>query len=135
MPAEVVAAVLDRLHILGPQVGLGHAAIHLHRAHGGHQHHAIGRQAGFAALDVHELLGTQVSAEPGFGDHVVGQHIRPGTYSTPASDGCYYARLAGFSGQLSDIIVNNITDDRAVVTVSDGDIGFQSVRCGTWTRQ
>ncbi len=48
--------------------------MHLQRADGGHQHHAIRRQAAIAALDVAELLHAHVRAETGFGEHVT---IRP----------------------------------------------------------
>ena len=49
------------------------AAVHLERAHGGNHHHAVGDQAGVAALDVEEFFHADVGAETGFGDHVIGQ--------------------------------------------------------------
>jgi hypothetical protein len=74
---------------------------------------------------------------PSFSDgtHIVGQDVSPGTYRTlVGSPGCYYARLAGFSGTVGDIIANASTDGPAVVTISPTDKGFTSQRCGTWTR-
>lgn len=70
----------------------------------------------------------------GDGSYVVGEHIEPGTYRTDASDGCYWARLSGFSGQLADIRANGLTNDSVVVSISADDVGFQAERCGTWTR-
>lgn len=69
------------------------------------------------------------------GDYVVGTDIQPGTYRTrQGSSGCYYSRLSGFSGSLSDIISNENTDAPAVISIAAADKGFKSVRCGTWTK-
>jgi hypothetical protein len=72
----------------------------------------------------------------GEGVHVVGEDVIAGvTYRTrTAADGCYWARLRGFSGDLDDIIANDIGDGVAVVTIGASDVGFESNRCGTWTR-
>ncbi len=75
---------------------------------------------------------------PQFGDgtFVVGKDIQPGTYRTrEASSGCYYARLSGFGGTLGEIIANNNTDAPAIVTIAATDKGFESTRCGTWTKE
>jgi hypothetical protein len=64
----------------------------------------------------------------------VGQDVQPGTYRTRSgSDGCYFARLKGFSGQVNDIIANESTSGPAVVTIAASDAGFQSQGCATWT--
>jgi hypothetical protein len=69
------------------------------------------------------------------GTYVVGTDIQPGTYRTRVSSaGCYYSRLAGFSGDLSDILANDNTNDPTVVTVKPTDKGFTSKRCGKWTQ-
>ena len=47
--------------------------MHLEGADSRHQHDAVGHQAGVAALDVEELLRTQVGAKAGLGDAVVAQ--------------------------------------------------------------
>ena len=60
------------------ELGLGHAAVHLHRPDRGHEHHAVGREARLAALDVHELLGAQVGPEACFRHHVVCELQRGG---------------------------------------------------------
>jgi hypothetical protein len=71
----------------------------------------------------------------GDGTFQVGKDIQPGTYRTRSgSDGCYYARLKGFSGSFDDIIANNNTDGPAVITIAASDKGFQSQNCGTWTQ-
>ena len=75
---------------------------------------------------------------PQFGDgtFVVGKDIQPGTYRTrEASSGCYYARLSGFGGISDQIIANNNTDAPAIVTIASTDKGFESTRCGTWTKE
>ena len=71
--AEVGAALLHRLDILGAEVFLRDAAIHLQGAHGGDDDRGSRLQARLAALDVEELLGAQVGAEAGFGDDIVGE--------------------------------------------------------------
>ena len=74
---------------------------------------------------------------PHFGDGTwqVGKDIQPGTYRTrKGSRGCYYARLNGFSGDTSDILANDNTDNPTVVTIAPTDTGFESTRCGTWTK-
>lgn len=68
------------------------------------------------------------------GAHVVGGHIAAGTYRTGASDGCYWERRSGFSGEFDDIIANQITDNQTAVTIESGDVGFLSSSCGTWIR-
>jgi len=38
-----------------------------------------------------------------------------------------------FSGTIDDIITNEFTFGQSIVTISSGDVGFRSERCGTWT--
>src|SRR5690606_35922270 len=70
---QVDHALLDRFDVFLAEIGLGDAAVHLQRAHGGDDYHGRRLEAGLAALDVEELLGPQVGAEAGFGNDVVGQ--------------------------------------------------------------
>ena len=67
---------------------------------------------------------------------IVGSQVVAGTYSNGGGgrEMCYWARLRGFSGQLTDLIVNGISDAPQIVTIRPGDIGFESSGCGTWTR-
>lgn len=70
----------------------------------------------------------------GQGTFLVGSDIAPGTYRTRTlPDGCYWERLSGLSGSLSDIIANDFTDGLSVVTIEPTDVAFRSSRCGTWT--
>ncbi|WP_112134427.1 DUF4190 domain-containing protein [Glycomyces dulcitolivorans] len=65
----------------------------------------------------------------GDGQWEVGAEIEPGTYVTWADNsfGCYVARLAGFSGELDDIISNtNLDSDaRGRITIADDDAGVE----------
>jgi hypothetical protein len=68
------------------------------------------------------------------GTYVVGQrHMEPGTYRTkPAAKDCYWSRTNGGG----DIIANNFigfAPDGVTVTVYVGE-GFESQRCGVWTK-
>ena len=73
MAQQVGQAALQSLQILGIQVGLGHAAVVLQGADRGYHNHRIGGEARHAALDVQELLCTQVGAEAGLSDGIVAQ--------------------------------------------------------------
>ena len=59
--------------VFGLEVLLLDPAMHLERADGGDQHHAVGGEAGLAALDVDEFLAAEVGAEARLGHHVVGE--------------------------------------------------------------
>ena len=68
------------------------------------------------------------------GSHIVGSDIKPATYRTRTrSPGCYWARQAGFSGQIGDILANGNESGPAIVTIKPSDKGFDSRGCGTWT--
>ena len=68
------------------------------------------------------------------GTWLVGDEIPPGTYSAEGGDLCYWARLNGFSGELGDIIANNVGAGKQVAEIMSADAGFSSGGCGTWTR-
>ena len=71
-----------------------------------------------------------------FGDGIwmVGEDIPAGTYrNADSSGGCYWARLNGFGGSLNEIIANQFTYARQIVTILPGDAGFESVGCGVWS--
>ena len=97
MADEVGGTGLDGFQVGLAQVCLGHAAVALEGAHGGHQHAGAGCDAGIAALDVQELLGAQVGTETGLGDGVVGQ------------------RQAQLGGQHAVAAVGNVGKGAAVV--------------------
>ena len=73
----------------------------------------------------------------GSGVQVVGDDIPPGVYRNFGfSDGCYWERLSGFSGEFEDIIANDFTDVGQIVEITNSDAGFNSTQaCGTWTNQ
>ena len=76
------------------------------------------------------------SVVPGIGDGTfrVAVDIKPGTYRTRTpSPNCYWERLSGFSGALSDVIANDNTDAPAVVTIKATDAGFKSDSCAPWS--
>lgn len=63
---------------------------------------------------------------------LVGAQIAPGTYSTLASGGCYWARLRDFTGNLSGIIDNEFistSTGEMYVTIFASDVGFQLDGC------
>lgn len=72
---------------------------------------------------------------PGSGTYRVGIDIEPGTYVSTSGGSCYWARLSGLGGTLSDVIANDNVTGQAVVTVSPSDAAFETSRCGTWERQ
>lgn len=66
----------------------------------------------------------------GNGTFTIGDEVEPGTYRSDGTSMCYWARLAGFSGELDDIIVNG--NNATIVTISEGDVGFETTGCGMW---
>jgi hypothetical protein len=63
----------------------------------------------------------------------VGIDIAAGTYRASNSGDCYWERLRGFSGSLGDIIANSFAGS-TIVTIQPSDVGFESERCGNWTK-
>jgi hypothetical protein len=79
-------------------------------------------------------ITNSLAAPFGQGKFIVNTDIAPGTWQASGGEGCYWERLSGFGGVLDDIIANNVTDGPAVVTIAPNDVGFNSARCGTWTK-
>ncbi len=96
--------------------------------------------AGFSAEDCgiwsSDLSPITTSTVAPFGDgmYQVGVDIAPGTWQSPASESCFWERLSGFSGELSDTIINDFTNDASTVAIAPTDVGFSAERCGMWTR-
>lgn len=70
---------------------------------------------------------------PHFGDGIfrIGvEGIPAGTYRTPGTANCYWARLSVFGG--SDILANHAGSGPAVVTIFPSDGAIKSTGCGTW---
>ena len=72
-----------------------------------------------------------------FGDglFIIGEDIVPGTYrNSSSSNGCFWERLSGFTGELDDTITNSFTTILQIVTILQTDVGFSSDDCGTWSQ-
>jgi len=67
------------------------------------------------------------------GTFLVGTDVTPGTWRANNPGNCYWARLRDFSGGVHSIYAN--ANGEGVVTILPDDVGFQSARCGTWTRE
>jgi hypothetical protein len=67
----------------------------------------------------------------GDGTHNVGDDIAAGTYRSTGDESCYWARLAGFSGELDDILANG-NNAPEIVSISRTDAGFETRGCGDW---
>ena len=68
MTQQVGHASLECLEVLLIEVGLGNTAVVLKRAGSGDDHNSAGANARHAALNVEELLGTQIGTEAGLGN-------------------------------------------------------------------
>lgn len=66
----------------------------------------------------------------------VGIDVMPGTWTTngPPGGTCYWERLSGFSGELRELITNNIGGDPQTVTILPTDVGFVSQGCTGWSK-
>lgn len=85
-----------------------------------------------------DLSAVTESLDAGFdeGTYIVGTDIEAGTWEADASDGCYWARLKGFKGTLSEIIANDFRDSgTSIVNIRASDAGFTTSGCGTWTQR
>jgi hypothetical protein len=70
------------------------------------------------------------------GVYLVPAEVTPGTWQSSGSGGsCYFARLRGFSGNVVDIIANDLGPEPRLVTIAPTDVGFRSSGCGPWVRQ
>ena len=68
------------------------------------------------------------------GTYRVGTEVKPGLYkATGSGSGCYWQRLSGFSGELSQINANYYGTARTYVQILPGDVGFSTDGCGSWT--
>lgn len=58
-----------------------------------------------------------------------------GLWHTVGGDGCYWERLAGFSGSLDDILANDFSPGGPrYVEVRSGDAGFRTSGCYPWVQ-
>ncbi len=82
---------------------------------------------------------TPITSSPNapFGDgfYFVGKDVAPGMWQSSGDDGtCYWATLSGFSGEFRDLHANDLLSGSTIVTLRAEDTGFQTQRCGTWTK-
>lgn len=77
---------------------------------------------------------TESKTRFGEGTFIVGLDIAPGTYRSRGGSNCYWARLRNFTGELNGIIANGTPSGPTIVTISSSDRGFDSSRCGNWSR-
>ncbi len=78
-----------------------------------------------------------LSAPRGDGISAVTLQFDPGTYrATNPNGNCYWATLSGFSGEFDDLLANDFVSAPGPVVVDIGPQveGFESARCGIWTR-
>lgn len=68
------------------------------------------------------------------GTYQVGTQLMPGTWESNGTGTCYWARLSSFSGSSDDVIENEFSTGPQIVTIEEGDAGFKTNRCGTWTK-
>ena len=78
--------------------------------------------------------GPQTTFGPG--QYLVGTDIAAGSYYTDPGGGCYWERLRGLGGTVSDIIANEFIGHNAgqeVVDILPSDLAFGTrAACGTW---
>jgi hypothetical protein len=94
------------------------------------------READLAAREAAVAETEQEAAEgtiPGDGTYLVGSDIQAGEYRASPGDTCYWARLSGTGGDLSDVIANDLPTGPTVVTISESDYAFETSGCGEWT--
>jgi hypothetical protein len=71
-----------------------------------------------------------------FGDGVfaVGSQVVPGRYQATGTENCYWARTRTFSGDLADVIANDIGSGTRTVDIAPSDVGIETSNCGTWVK-
>jgi len=83
--------------------------------------------------DLTAITPSRTSPFAGEGTYQVGIDIAPGTWRASNAGSCYWARLSNFSGGgVRGIIANE--NGVGTVTIAASDKGFETSRCGTWTK-
>ena len=72
------------------------------------------------------------AAFSGNGTFAVGSKIKPGTYYSGSTTGCYWARLSGASGSFDEIRGNDIGSGQRMISVQSGDRYVEFSDCGSW---
>ncbi|MGH7751337.1 MAG: matrixin family metalloprotease [Gemmatimonadales bacterium] len=83
-----------------------------------------------------DLSAITESPTAGFyaGTYIVGADLAPGTWTAPGGQGCYWARLSGFSGTAGHIAASAKKAISPLVQVLPSDQGFQNHGCGRWQK-
>lgn len=69
------------------------------------------------------------------GMYLVGHEVAPGTWrNSDSSQSCYWKRMRSFTGEFEDIIANGLSESIQTVTIAATDVGFETNRCGVWTK-
>lgn len=92
------------------------------------------RRCGTWTQDLSAITSGPTEPFAGDGTYIVGVDIAPGTWRASGASRCYWARLNGFGGTRNIIANDNPAGATAVVTIAAGDKGFETARCGTWTK-
>ena len=80
-------------------------------------------------------ITTSPTAAFGSGMYLVGHEVAPGTWrNSDSSETCYWERMRSFTGEFDDIIANGLSDSIQTVTIEATDAGFETDRCGVWTK-
>lgn len=75
---------------------------------------------------------TRSAAFSGNGTYAVGSKIKPGTYFSGSTSGCYWARLSGASGSFDEIIGNSFGSGQRIITIASSDRYVSFSDCGSW---
>lgn len=106
---------------------------------GPHVVEILSTDAGFAPSDCGEWVAAtepvrdSSTAPLGAGTYIVGLDVAAGIWrAADVGYGCYWERLGGFSGEIDDLIANDLGTGPHVVEIRSTDAGFSSSDCSTW---
>lgn len=91
-------------------------------------------RCGTWTADLSAITQSPTAPLAGDGIYIVGTDIAPGLWRADGVSSCYWARLSGFGGSLDEIIANDNAKGTAMVQIGPSDKGFETSRCGTWSK-
>jgi hypothetical protein len=103
--------------------------------------HGSARWGAVGDVPLYQLRQPPKTAPPppvtfGPGTYLIGSQVRAGRYYSVPRYGCYWERLSGLGGSLSEIIANEFVGYNAkqwIVDIASSDVAFRSdPDCGTW---
>ena len=96
------------------------------------------RYADAPAITTTEALAPRVGPMTSIdedGTYLVGEDIAPGQYRADGTGGsCYWARLSGLGGSVSEIITSGLEKGQQLVQIQPTDVAFKTQRCGVWEK-